>query len=320
MTAPEPISLSEIREAQGRLTGTVLHTPLVPLNVDDSPAEIFLKLENLQPIGSFKLRGAGNAMLLAKKQRLQKGVWTVSAGNWAQGVAWYARLLGVKCTVVVPESAPETKITAIERLGARVVFAPFDDCMQIFRSRSYKGMEGFFLDDFSEPAVRAGHGTIGLEILEELPEVDAVVIPYGGGGLSCGIAPGLRALKPDTKVYACEVETGAPLAASLAAGKPVEIDHTPSFVDGISAPFLVPGMWELASQLLDGSLVVGLEEVASAIRILAERNCIIAEGAGAVSVAAALAGKAGNGKVVCIISGGNIDKSKLVRILQGEVP
>ena len=320
MTAAEPISLSAIQEAQKRLSDTVFRTPLVPLNADDSPAEIFLKLENLQPIGSFKLRGAGNAMLLAKKKQLQKGVWTVSAGNWAQGIAWCARLLGVKCTVVVPESAPETKIAAIKRLGARVVLAPLDDCLQIFRSRSYKGMEGFFLDDFSEPAVRAGHGTIGLEILEELPEVDAVVIPYGGGGLSCGIAPGLRALKPDTKLYACEVETGAPLAASLAAGKPVEIDHTPSFVDGISAPFLVPGMWELASQLLDGSLVVGLEEVASAIRILAERNCIIAEGAGAVSVAATLSGKAGSGKVVCIISGGNIDKSKLVQILEDKVP
>jgi len=320
MSTLEPISLSAIREAQNRLSDTVFRTPLVPLNADDSPAEIFLKLENLQPIGSFKLRGAGNAMQLAKKEQLQKGVWTVSAGNWAQGVAWYARLLGVKCTVVVPESAPETKITAIERLGARVVFAPFDDCLQIFRSRSYKGMEGFFLDDFSEPAVRAGHGTIGLEILEELPDVEAVVIPYGGGGLSCGIAPGFRALKPDTKLYACEVETAAPLAASLAAGKPVDIDHTPSFVDGIGAPFLFPGMWELASQLLDGSLVVGLAEVASAIGLLAERNRIIAEGAGAASVAAALTGKAGTGKVVCIISGGNIDKSKLVRILQGEVP
>ncbi len=320
MTTAEPISLSAIREAQERLADTIFHTPLVPLNADESPAEIFLKLENLQPIGSFKLRGAGNAMRLAKKEQLQKGVWTASAGNWAQGVAWYARLLGVKCTVVLPEAAPETKIAAIERLGTRVVFAPFDDWMQIFRSRSYEGMEGLFIDDFSEPAVRAGHGTIGLEILEELPDVDAVVIPYGGGGLSCGIAPGLRALKPDTKLYACEVETGAPLAASLAAGKPVEINHTPSFVDGISAPFLLPGMWELASQLLDGSLVVGLEEVASAIRILAERNCIIVEGAGAVSVAAALTGKAGSGKVVCVISGGNIDKSKLVRILQGKVP
>jgi threonine dehydratase len=320
MNTAQPISLSDIQEAQNRLSDTVFRTPLVPLNIDDSPAEIFLKLENLQPIGSFKLRGAGNAMQLAKKEYLEKGVWTASAGNWAQGVAWYARLLGVKCTVVVPESAPETKIAAIERLGARVVFAPFDDWLQIYQSRIYEGMEGLFLDDFSEPAVRAGHGTIGLEILEDLPEVDAVLIPYGGGGLSCGIAPGIRALKPDIKVYACEVDTGAPLAASLASGKPVEIDHTPSFVDGISAPFIFPGMWELASHLLDGSLVVGLEEVATAIRILAERNCIIAEGAGAVSVAAALTGKAGSGKVVCVISGGNIDKSKLVQILKDKVP
>ena len=190
MTAAESISLSAIREAHERLSDTVFHTPLVPLNTDDSPAEIYLKLEILQPIGSFKLRGAGNAMLLAKKEQLQEGVWTVSAGNWAQGVAWYARLLGVKCTVVVPEAAPETKTAAIERLGARVVFAPFDDCVQIFRSRSYEGMKGLFIDDFCDPAVRAGHGTIGLEIIEQLPDVEAVVIPYGGGGLSCGIAPG----------------------------------------------------------------------------------------------------------------------------------
>jgi len=320
MTTAEPISLSEIREAHERLSNTVFHTPLVPLNTDDSPAEIYLKLEILQPIGSFKLRGAGNAMLLAKKEQLQKGVWTASAGNWAQGVAWYAGQLGVECTVVVPEGAPETKTAAIERLGARVVFAPFDDWMQIFRSRSYEGMKGLFIDDFTDPAVRAGHGTIGLEIIEQLPDVEAVVIPYGGGGLSCGIATGIRALKPDTKLYACEVETAAPLAASLAAGKPVEIDHTPSFVDGIGAPFLFPGMWELVSQLLDDSLVVGIDEVVSAIRLLAERNCIIVEGAGATSVAAALTGKAGSGKVVCIISGGNIDKSKLVQILEGKVP
>jgi threonine dehydratase len=320
MTIAEPISLAAIREAHERLSDTIFRTPLVPLNTDDSPAEIYLKLEILQPIGSFKLRGAGNAMQLAKKEQLQKGVWTASAGNWAQGIAWYARQLGVECTVVVPKGAPETKIAAIERLGAHVVFAPFDDWMQIFRSRSYEGMKGLFIDDFSDPAVLAGNGTIGLEILEQLPDVEAVVIPYGGGGLSCGIASGLRALKPDIKLYACEVETAAPLAASLAAGKPVEIDHTPSFVDGIGAPFLFPGMWELASQLLDGSLVVGLAEVASAIGLLAERNRIIAEGAGAASVAAALAGKAGSGKVVCVISGGNIDKSKLVRIFQGKVP
>jgi threonine dehydratase len=192
--------------------------------------------------------------------------------------------------------------------------------MQIFLSRSYEGMKGLFVDDFSDPAVRAGHGTIGLEIIEQLPDVEAVVIPYGGGGLSCGIATGVRALKPDTKLYACEIETAAPLAASLAAGRPVEVDHTPSFVDGIGLPFMMPGMWELASQLLDESLVVGIDEVVSAIRLLAERNCLIVEGAGAASLAAALSGRAGSGKVVCIISGGNIDRSTLVQILEGKVP
>jgi threonine dehydratase len=200
MPALEPVSLKAIREAQGRLTDTVVRTPLVRLNVDDSPAEIFLKLENLQPIGSFKLRGAGNAMQAAKKEQLQKVVWTASAGNWGQGVAWYARQLGVECIVVVPKGAPETKIAAIERLGARVVFAPYEDWLQIFRSRSYEGMKGLFIDDFSDPAVMAGHGTIGLEILEDLPDVEAVVIPYGGGRLSCGIASGLRVLKADTKL------------------------------------------------------------------------------------------------------------------------
>jgi len=175
MSALEPIPLRAIREAQARLTDTVLRTPLVRLNAEDSPAEIFLKLENLQPIGSFKLRGAGNAMQLAKKEQLQKGVWTASAGNWAQGIAWYSRQLGVACTVVVPKGAPETKIAAIERLGARVVSAPYDDWLQIFRSRSYEGMKGLFIDDFSDPAVLAGNGTIGLEILEQLPDVEAVV-------------------------------------------------------------------------------------------------------------------------------------------------
>ncbi len=320
MTTAEPISLNEIREAKERLSDAIIRTPLVPLNIDASPAEIYLKLETLHPIGSFKLRGAGNAMLSTKKEQLQKGVWTASAGNWAQGLAWYAGQLGVECTVVVPEDTQETKIGAIERLGARVVFASLDDWMQIFRSRSYEGMKGIFMDDFTNPAVRAGHGTIGLEIVEQLPDVEAVIIPYGGGGLSCGIAPGIRALKPDTKLFACEVDTAAPLAASFGAGKPVEIDYTPSFVEGIGAPFLFPGMWELASQLLDDSLVVGIDEVVSAIRLLAERNRIIVEGAGAASVAAALTGKAGSGKVVCIISGGNIDKLKLVKILEGKAP
>ncbi|HBY97512.1 MAG TPA: pyridoxal-5'-phosphate-dependent protein subunit beta [Chloroflexi bacterium] len=297
-----------------------MRTPLVRLNVDDTPAQIFLKLENLQPIGSFKLRGAGNAMRLANRRQLDEGVWTVSAGNMAQGVAWYALELGVRCTVVVPETAPNAKLAAIERLGARIMKVSFTDWLEAFRSRRLEGLKGLFIHAFSDAAVMAGNGTIGLEIVEDLPDVDAVIVPFGGGGLSCGIASALRALKPGVKVYACEVDTAAPLAPSLAAGRPVEVGYTPTFVDGIGTPSLFPEMWELARQLLSGSLVVSLEEIATAIRLLAQRNQIIAEGAGAAPVAAALARKARGGNVVCVVSGGNIDLGKLSRILEGEVP
>jgi len=296
----EPIPLEEIRAAQKRIAGEVFRTPLVKLNVEDSPVEIYLKLETLQPIRSFKIRGACNAMKQIPPERLKKGVWTTSAGNWAQGVAWYAQRHGLKCTIVVPDHIPEAKESAIKRMGAEVI----KDTMDTF-----------------VPHVMAGNATIGLEILEDLPDADAVLVPWGGGGLACGVASAIRALRPEAKVYACEAETAAPLAASYAAGRPLEkTPYTPSFVDGIGAPAIWPEMWGLAEKLLDGSLVVGLEAIAGAIRLLAERNSIIAEGAGATSVAAALAGKAGDGKVVCIVSGGNIDPSKLVKIFQGKVP
>jgi threonine dehydratase len=320
MKAIESIPLEKIHAAQERIGGVVTCTPLLRLNVDGAPAEIYLKLENLQPIGSFKLRGAGNAILLADRERLTGGVWTASAGNMAQGVAWHARRMGLACTIVVPQHAAETKLAAIRRLGGTVIKVPYDTWWQIFLTREYKGMDGLFIHPFADPAVMAGNGTIGLEILDDLPDVDAVVIPYGGGGLCCGIASALRALKPDTKVYACEVETAAPLAASLAAGAPQEIERQPSFVDGIGGVSVTLEMWPLVSRLLDGSLVMTLAEVACAIRLLAERNCVIAEGAGATSVAAALAGKAGRGKVVCVVSGGNIDAGKLAKVLQGEMP
>jgi threonine dehydratase len=296
----------------------VLRTPLVRLNVDDSPAEIYLKLENLQPIGSFKLRGASNLILQADRDTLSQGVWTASAGNMAQGVAWCARDLGVRCTVVVPESAPQTKRAAIERLGAQIVPVSFDRWMEVFETRRYPGMEGLFVHAFSDSAVMAGNGVIGLEILEDLPDVDSIVIPYGGGGLSCGIASAVRALRPAAKIFAAEVDTAAPLAASWAAGQPVRIDYKPSFVDGIGAPRVFPEMWTLARQLLDGSLVTSVSQIAAAIRLIAERNRVVAEGAGAASVACALAGGAGSGKVVCVVSGGNINSAVFARILQGD--
>jgi threonine dehydratase len=318
-----PIAVAEIQAARERIAGAAIRSPLVRLNLDEAPAEIYLKLENLQPIGSFKLRGAGNAIALADPADLARGVVTASAGNMAQGVAWNARRLGVPCTVIVPDHAPQTKLDAIARLGGRVVKVSFDDWWQIIVSHridGVPGVEGHFIHPVSERAVIAGNGTIGLEILENLPDVDTVIIPYGGGGLSAGIASAIRPLKPSTRIFACEVSTAAPLAPSLAAGAPQEVAYTPTFVDGIGGKSLVPEMWPLVSGLLDGSLVVTPEQVAAAIRLLVERNRVVAEGAGATPVAAALTGSAGAGKVVCVVSGGNIDSAKLAKILQGEVP
>ena len=296
-------------------------SPLVRLNVDDAPAEIYLKLENLQPIGSFKLRGAGNILKLTDRKKLEDGVWTASAGNMAQGVAWFAREMGLECTIVVPDHAPETKLAAIRRLGGQIRKVPAAEWFAIvLGGRKLEGMKGFFIHPVTEPAVIAGHGTIGLEIVEQLPQVDAVIIPFGGGALSTGIASAVKALKPCVKIYASEVDTAAPLAPSLAAGRPVEVEYKSTFVDGMGAPHLIAEMWPLVRELLDGSIVVPLGAIADAIRLLVERNRVVAEGAGAAPVAAALTGKAGKGKVVCVVSGGNIDTVKLVKILQGQIP
>ena len=320
MRTIEAPTLDEIRSARGRIAGSALRTPLVRLNVEDAPAEIWLKLENLQPIGSFKLRGAGNAMGLLPLAALARGVYTASAGNMAQGVAWNARRLGVPCTVVVPEHAPQTKLAAIERLGATIVRIPFDAWWKVIVEHHHPGIDGMFIHPVSDPAVIAGNGTIGLEILEDLPDVDTVLIPYGGGGLSCGIASAIRSLRPGVRILGCEVETATPLTVSLAAGGPRQVDYTPSFVDGIGAKGVLEEMWPLASRLLDGACVVSLAQVAAAVKLLIERNRVVAEGAGAVPVAAALAGQGGAGKIVCVISGGNIDAKKLAAILTGEVP
>jgi threonine dehydratase len=321
-TAPEPtlrydpIPLAEIEAARARTAGTVLRTPLIRLDVDDAPAEIYLKLECLQPIRSFKLRGAFNALAKAGPAALADGIWTTSAGNMAQGAAWAARALGVPCAVVVPETAPETKIAAARRYGAAVVPVPVAEWFETFVTRRREGMTGRFLHPFSDPDVMAGNGVIGLEFVEALPEVAAGVVPWGGGGLCCGIASALRAVRPSCRVYAAEIESGAPLGPSLAAGKPVEVPFAPSFVDGIGAPFVNPEMLDLARRLIDGALTATLAETAAALRLTLERARVVPEGAAAVPVAAALAGRAGGGKVVCILSGGNIDLGRLCEVLR----
>ena len=310
-----PLDAIQAAEERMRRANFAVRSPLLPLPLADAPAEIYLKLENLQPIGSFKLRGAGNAMALAEPSALAQGVYTASAGNMAQGVAWSARQMGIPCSLVLPDHAPATKLAAIERLGGRVIKVPFEQWWDVIISGEFEGLAGHFIHPVRDADVMAGNGVIGLEILEDLPDVAAVLIPFGGGGLSCGIASALRALKPTTRVYAVEVATAAPLAASLRAGEPVEIDYAPSFVDGIGGKSVLPEMWAPARRLLDGSLVVSLAETRAAIRLLVARARVIAEGAGAASVAAALAGKAGGGKVVCVVSGGNIDASLLAAIL-----
>lgn len=283
-----------------------VRTPLVRCNADD-PADLYLKLECLQPIGSFKIRGAANVMGLTPRESLQRGVLTASAGNMAQGVASCARRLGIPATIIAPDTAPATKVNAVERMGGRVIKVPIAEWWHTFETRSYPGIDATFIHAFDDPHVMAGNSTIALELLEDLPDLEAVVIPWGGGGLSCGIASVLRTLAPKVRIYAAEIESGAPLAASLAAGEPRTVEYRKSFVDGIGSKMVFRSMFELARTLLDGSLVVTLAEAAQALKLVAERNRVIIEGAAACAVAAALSGRAGRGKVVGIVSGGNID-------------
>jgi threonine dehydratase len=314
------IPLAEIRKAREVLEGTAIHTPLVRLDVD-ADAEIWLKLEVLQPVRSFKIRGAGNAILQASDEELAGGVLTASAGNMAQGVAYAARLRRIPATIVVPEHAPQTKIDAIERYGGRVIRVPYEEWWQVLVTGRYEGADGLFVHPVDDDRVMAGNGTIGLELLEQSTDFDTVVVPYGGGGLLTGIASAVRAERPDVRFFAVEPATGAPVTATLAAGKPTAVDYQPSFVDGSGSRELIPRVWEQASELLDGAFAIPLDEVAAAVRLIAERTRVIAEGAGALATAAALSSRlAGARKIVCIVSGGNIDPAVLSRILIGEQP
>ncbi len=314
-----PPSLNDIRAARSRLSGIAVRTPLVRFT-GDSARDIHLKLENLQPIGSFKLRGAANAMALASPAELADGVSTASAGNMAQGVAWCARARGIRCRVVVPEHAPRTKTEAIERLGGEVIRVPFDQWWQTLIDRGRPGFDGLFVHPFADTAVMAGNGTVALEIFDDLADIDAIIVPYGGGGLACGIAAAARAVSPRTKVYAVEVDTAAPLHASLAAGRPVQVTRTPTFIDGMGSGGLFDDMWPLVQSLLAGSIVVSVAQVAAAVKTLAERARIVAEGAGAAALAAAQDPALDGQRIVCIVSGGNIDLDTFATILRGDLP
>jgi threonine dehydratase len=311
--------LAAIEQARTRIADIAVRTPLVRLRIDELPAgtEIHCKLETLQPINSFKIRGAANAIRSASPEQRADGLLTASAGNMAQGVAWVARELGLPATIAVPEHAPETKLSAIERLGGRVVKLPYDDWWQAIVTGRIEGLDGMFVHPVADEAVIAGNGTIGLEILDDLPDVDTVVIPVGGGGLATGIATAIKARRPQARIVTVEPETGAALHAALSADEPTDVDYQTSFVDGSGSRRVLDTMWPRLRPLVDEALSVPLADTAGGVRTLAERLRVIAEGAGALATAAALSGAAGGGKIVVIVSGGNINLPTLARILDG---
>ncbi len=313
--APRNIPVGLIADARKHVYEAAIRTPLVRLNYDGE-AEIYLKLECMQPIGSFKIRGAYNAVRLLPEEQRRHGVWTVSAGNAAQGVALAARKAGVPCKVLVMDTAPAAKLNATRRLGAAIVMASFDQCWTALAQRTHPAMSGTFVHPFEDDQFIAGNASVGLEILEDLPDVACVVASFGGGGLSCGIAAAMKERAPHVKVFAAEPETASPLARSFAAGSAQSFPGwKSSWVDGCGGKSVFPRMWALAHHLLAGSIVSTLEEIRQAMRLVAVRNHVIAEGAGACAVAAGLSGKCGTGKIVCVVSGGNIDLAKFAELV-----
>ncbi len=316
LEAVRPIELSEIREACKRIAGTIVRTPLVRLELGPDQPDIRLKLENLQPINAYKLRGAANAVAMLPQSERKRGVWTISAGNAGQGVAYAARQAGVPCAVVVVETAPRSKLDRMKALGAKLVQVPYDVAWKALEERSFPGVNGTFIHPFDDDNFIAGHGTMGLEILEDAPDTKAVIASIGGGGLITGVASAIKALKPEIKVLGVEPETAAPAALSFEKGSPQVFDNwKASFVDGAGGQSMFPRMWERMKPVVDGYIVVSLDDTKKAMQLMAERTRIISEGAGALPVAAALTGKAGKGPIVAIVSGGNIDLNKFCELI-----
>jgi threonine dehydratase len=312
-----PIELVEIRQARERIARTIVRTPLISLELGPGFPDIRLKLENLQPINAYKIRGAANAVAMLSESERKRGVWTISAGNAGQGVAYAARRAGVPCSVVVIETAPESKIDRMRALGAKLIPVPYDIAWNALEERSYPGVEGTFVHPFDDHNFIAGHGTMGLEILEDAPDAAAVVASIGGGGLITGVGSAIKALKPEVKLHGVEPETAAPAALSFEKGSPQVFQNwKASFVDGAGGQSMFPRMWERMKPVVDGYVVVSLKETKEAMRLMAEKARIISEGAGALPVAAALTGKIGKGPIVAIVSGGNIDIKQFCELIE----
>lgn len=316
MDPVRPIALSDIEQARARIAGTVIRTPLVKLDAGPGSAEIYLKLENLQPTNAYKIRGAANAVARLSDEQRSRGVWTISAGNAGQGVAYAARALGVPCSVVAIETAPQTKLDRMRALGAMIVPVSYEEAWRAAEAHAFEGMDGTFIHPFDNHDFIAGHGTMGIEIMEDLPAVRTVIAAIGGGGLITGVGSAVKAIDPAVEVIGAEPETAAPYALSLKQGGPSRFtDWTPSFVDGAGGQSVSQRMWERMQPVVDRTIIASLEETRQAMRLMADKTRAIAEGAGALSVAAALSGKAGEGPIVCVVSGGNIDLAKFSELI-----
>jgi threonine dehydratase len=317
MDCPSPTlpSLQQMHAAAQALGPYAERTPLLRLNTPNGASEIYLKLENLQPIGAYKIRSMGNILLTAQRQALDKGVYTASSGNAGLGMAWMAQQLGIAARVYAPETSPAAKLNAIREFGADVHLLDSDAWWQIIENGGHPDDPGLYADAVRSPAALAGNATIGLEIIEQLPDVDTIFVPFGGGGVACGIAAAARACKPATRIIVAESDAAAPATAALRAGRPEPVAMQPSFISGAGAPCVLREMWPLVSTLIDGTAVVAVSDVAAAIRLLCIRNHVVAEGAGAIAVAAALAAQGNTGKTVCVVTGGNIDPEIMAKIL-----
>jgi threonine dehydratase len=316
LEAVRPIELADIQQARKRIAQTILRTPLVRLELGPDFPDIRLKLENLQPINAYKLRGAANAVAMLSESERKRGVWTISAGNAGQGVAYAARQAGIPCSVVVIETAPASKIERMRALGAKLILVPHEVAWKALEDRSFPDVDGTFVHPFDDHNFIAGHGTMGLEILEDAPDTVAVIASIGGGGLIAGVGSAIKALRPEIKIWGAEPETAAPAALSFAKGSPQEFkDWKASFVDGAGGRSVFPRMWERMKPIVDGYIVVSLDETKKAMRLMAEKTRIISEGAGALPLAAALTGKAGQGPIVCVVSGGNLDLKKFCELI-----
>lgn len=310
-----PPTLTEIEEAANTLRAVAFHTPLVPLHTFDKDTDIYLKLEIHQPIGSFKIRGVFNAVASLDQSERKNGLSTVSAGNTAQALAWTGRYFSVPSRSLMPDTAPQTKIDAVKAYGGQPILVPIAEIFRFLKEQLWENEPYTFIHPWTNRRVMIGHATIGLEIMADLPEVDSVFVPVGGGALIGGIATAIKQRNPSARVYAVEPQGCAALAESFKQNRPASVDCK-TICDGVAVPYMTDEVFGILKEIVDDVLLVSEDTVKQTVKRLALGNRIIAEPSAALPVAAALAmPQSKRGQSVCVVTGGSIDTEKLVGIL-----